>query len=74
MTLIYNISVLYLRHDMKLLAQHFLGLGIKKHLHVVSHYWPTCLSMRADADKRGNAVDACGAWAACSCSTVIDIF
>lgn len=41
---------------------------------VVSMAQQTCLSMRADTDERGNAVDACGAMAASSCSTVIDVF
>lgn len=30
--------------------------------------------MRADADKRGNTVDAGGAGAACSRSTIVDVF
>lgn len=40
---------------------------------MVSYYWPTCLSMGAETDKRCNAVDACGARAASRCSTVIDV-
>lgn len=49
-------------------------LAYERDLHVVSHYWPTCLSIRADADKRGNTVNAGGAGAASSCGTVVDIF
>lgn len=41
---------------------------------VISMAEQTCLSMGAEADKRCNTVDARGAWAACSCSTVIDVF
>ena len=38
------------------------------------HFWLTCLSIRADTDERGNAVDAPGARAAWGCSTVINVF
>lgn len=41
---------------------------------MVSHYWPTCLSVGAETDKRRNAVDARGARAARRRSTVINVF
>lgn len=40
---------------------------------MVCHYWPTCLSMGTETDKRRNTVDACGAGAASRCSTVINV-
>lgn len=41
---------------------------------VISMAEQTCLSVGAKTDKRRNTVDARGAWAACSCSTIIDVF
>lgn len=35
---------------------------------------PTCLSVRTHADEGCNTVYACGALAACSCCTVINVF
>lgn len=35
---------------------------------------PTCFTKGTEADKRGDAVNASGAWAACGSSTVIDVF
>lgn len=40
----------------------------------MSHYWPTCLSVGTETDERSNTVDARGALAARSRSTVIDVF
>lgn len=41
---------------------------------VVSHYWPTCLSVRAETDKGRDAVNARGAGTARRCSAVVDVF
>lgn len=41
---------------------------------MVSNYWPTRLSVGAVTDEGGHAVNACGAFAAHRCSTVVDVF
>lgn len=37
-------------------------------------YKPTCLSVGAEADERGNAVDAGGARRARGCGAIVDVF
>lgn len=37
------------------------------------HYWPTCLSVGAETEKRCNTVDASGAGLARRCSAVINV-
>lgn len=41
---------------------------------IISVAQQSCLSMRADTDKRCNSINACGAGAACCCCAVINVY